>query len=170
MHDKEYNENWVEPIAGSHITLKRFLPLSVLLQANDGRIFFVINRGDQARVGTTEWDCPDPDQVKPRKEDIDYLLQSLSKYFPAKKFSLGDILSSDAAVRPLAKPAFDQRVNEISREHDIRVDHAGVIHVLGVKLTDHRRAAQEIVDELVPQLLRINPGIKTRTQTDRVKL
>lgn len=170
MQDKEYGENWIEPVAGAHITLKRFLPVSALLQAGDGRVFFVINRGDQARVGTTEWDCPDPDEVKPRKEDVDYLLASLGKYFPGKNFTLADVLSSDAAVRPLAKPARNQRANEISREHEIRVDHAGVIHVLGVKLTDHRRAAEEIVDELVPQLLRVNPSIQTKARTGTIKL
>ncbi len=170
LHDKEYNENWIEPVAGAHITLKRFLPYSALLQAGDGRIFFVINTGETARVGTTEWICEDPDAVKPRKEDIDYLISSLSKYFPQKKFSLGDIISSDAAVRPLVKPPRSSRSHEISREHQIRVDHSGVIHVLGVKLTDHRRAAEEIVGELVPVLLRTNPSVKKRTETHRTPL
>ena len=170
LRDKEYDENLIEPVAGAHITLKRFLPWSVILEAQDSRVFFVINRGETARVGTTEWPCENPDEVKPRQEDIDYLLASLSKYFPDKKFGVGDVLSSDAGVRPLAKPAGNQSAHEISREHAIRVDHSGVIHVLGVKLTDHRRAAEEIVDELVPQLLRANPDIKTKTLTHRVRL
>lgn len=170
LHDKEYGENMIEPVAGSHITLKKFLPNSVILQAQDGRLFFVINREDQARVGTTEWRCEDPDRVQPTTADIDYLLNSLSKYFPALKFSRADILSSDAAVRPLAKPRKNTRENEISREHEIRVDHSGVIHVLGVKLTDHRRAAEEIVSELVPELRRYNPNIKTKSLTARTPL
>ena len=170
LHDKEYNENLIEPVAGSHITLKKFLPCSALLQAEDGRIFFVINREEEARIGTTEWPCKDPDKVKPREEDVEYLLQSLTKYFPAMKFSRKDILSSDAGVRPLAKPRKNQRSHEISREHEIHVDHSGVIHVLGVKLTDYRRAAEEIVDELVPELRRVNPGIKSKTLTHRIKL
>ena len=99
-----------------------------------------------------------------------YLLNSLSKYFPFQKFRREDILSSDAGVRPLAKPRRNTRENEISREHEIRVDHSGVIHVLGVKLTDHRRAAEEIVSELVPELRRYNPAIKTKTSTHRVQL
>ena len=170
LHNKEYDENLIEPIAGSHITLKRFLPYSVILQAEDGRLFFVISRGEEARVGTTEWRCEDPDQAKPTETDVTYLLNSLSKYFPFQKFRREDILSSDAGVRPLAKPRRNTRENEISREHEIRVDHSGVIHVLGVKLTDHRRAAEEIVSELVPELRRYNPAIKTKTSTHRVQL
>lgn len=170
LRDKDFDENLLQPVAGAHLVLPRFLGYSVILQAADGRVFFVINVGGHSRVGTTEWTCEDPDRVTVREEDVDYLLGSLGRYFPEKKFTRADILFSDAAIRPLAKPPQDQRFYEISREHEIHVDHAGVIHVLGVKLTDHRRAAKEIVDELVPEIIRTHPEIKTTTATHKIRL
>ena len=53
------------------------------------------------------------------------------------------------SVRPLVKPKSEKAHHEISREHEIRRDAMGVLHVLGVKLTDHRRAAKETIDLLL---------------------
>lgn len=156
-------EPWIVPIAGSHITVKSFIPYSAILQAQDGRIFFAINQKDTCRVGTTEWRCDSPDHVPVPQEDKEYLLQSLAKYFPGKKWSAEDILSSDAGIRPLASPKNSQNPNLISREHEIRLGPTGIIHVLGVKLTDHRRAAEEIIGELVPELRRHQPNIKIKS-------
>lgn len=166
----EYEEDYLVPVAGSHLELKPFLPVSVILQAPDKRLFFVINRDGAARVGTTEWICKDPDELKPAEADKDYLLGALSFYFPEKKFTASDILRTDAGIRPLARPKTHQSEHDISREHEIRVSKSGIIHVLGVKLTDHRRAAQEIVDELIPELRRFKPGIRLKTETQKIKL
>ncbi len=154
---------YLAPIAGSHIEVQKFLPTSVILQAKDGRIFFVINHGDKARVGTTEWHCPDPDRVRVPEEDIVYLLESLSRYFLTKNFTRQDILSQDAAIRPLPASDVSRDPNAISREHDIRVDPQGMMHLLGVKLTDHRRTAEEAVNRLARDLQK--PGLKPRSLT-----
>ncbi|OIO38953.1 MAG: hypothetical protein AUJ72_01715 [Candidatus Omnitrophica bacterium CG1_02_46_14] len=151
------------PIAGSHIEIPKFLPTSVILQAKDGRIFFVINHGERARVGTTEWHCPNPDRVQIPEEDIDYLLESLSRYFLTRKFTRQDILATDAGIRPLPSSPEPLDPNAISREHEIRVDQEGVIHLLGVKLTDHRRAAEEVVDRLARDLQK--PGTRPKSIT-----
>ena len=39
-------EHFLSTVAGCHITLKKFLPYSVILEASDHRIFFVINIGN----------------------------------------------------------------------------------------------------------------------------
>ncbi len=153
---REKNSDFILPVAGSHITVRKFLLSSTLLQAEDSRIFFVINTGETARVGTTEWICREPDAVAVKEGDIDYLLHSLGRYFPDKNFTRKDILSQDAGIRPLAFTANDQNPNEISRNHEIRVGSSGVLHVLGVKLTDHRRAAERVVDKIAP-------GTRSRT-------
>ena len=139
-------EHFLSTVAGAHLTLKKFLPHSVILEALDHRIFFVINIGDKARVGTTERFHENPDNVEPTEDEITYLLKNLRRYFPKMTFDPKDILSKDAGVRPLVKPKFEKSHHEISREHEIRQDALGVFHVLGVKLTDHRRAAKEAVD------------------------
>jgi glycerol-3-phosphate dehydrogenase len=49
----------------------------------------------------------------------------------------------------------------MSREHAIRVDADGVFHLAWVKLTDHRRAAEETVDRVMRALGKKGPGSKT---------
>ena len=167
---RDNGKDYILPVAGSHIMLPSFLPCSVLLQAKDSRFFFAIEHGRQTRVGTTERVTQDLDLVKPTEEEVDYLLASLKKYFPSKNFTRQDISSQDAGVRPLSAPGSSKDPNEISREHEIRVSHSGCIHMVGVKLTDHRRAAEKVVDRLVPLLLPHNPNIRRKTLTHRLPL
>lgn len=144
----EKGEPLIVPVAGAHVMLKRFVKHSVILQANDKRLFFVINRGDFSRVGTTERIHENPDHVEPTLEEEDYLMEALRRYFPARSFRREDILGRDAGIRPLARPKEALSPHDISREHEIRIGPTGVIHVIGVKLTDHRRAAKQVVDHL----------------------
>ena len=151
--DKTVVDNFLLPVAGSHITFKKFIPLSTILQAEDGRIFFVINLGETSRVGTTEHFQEDPDKLDTTEEEIDYLLSSLKKYFPTIPFKKDEILSKDSGIRPLAHPGKTVfSIHEVSREHEIRRSADGVLHILGVKLTDHRRAAEEIVNVISCEL------------------
>lgn len=160
----EKMEDFIVPVAGAHIILKRFTDHSVILQADDKRIFFVINQDHLARVGTTERVCKDPDAVKATDQEVEYLLCALERYFPDMKIELGDILGKDAGIRPLAKPIVGARhaspLHSISREHEIRVGPTGVLHVLGVKLTDHRRAAEEVVNRIAKEL---NSSVQSTT-------
>jgi glycerol-3-phosphate dehydrogenase len=167
---REHDRDFILPIAGSHIEVKPFVPYSMLLQATDGRYFFVIHTGDKARIGTTERLIPNPEGVSCSEEDINYLLDSVKKYFPQANLQKRDILSCDAGVRPLAHPHTGSHAHDVSREHEFRVSGSGVIHVLGVKLTDHRRAAEEVVDRLVPTMLATHPHIKRRSLTHKIAL
>ena len=166
---------WVDPalilpVAGSHITLKKFTEQSMILEAEDRRIFFVINYKEEARVGTTERICRDPDHVKSTDGEIHYLLSALKKYFPKMTFKREDILRSDAGVRPLAKPKHDLSPTHISREHEIATGADGVIHVLGVKLTDHRRAAEKIIRSLLPKIRASRPLVRGGSVTRQAPL
>ena len=163
----EKDQAWIEPIAGSHIVFKPFLPQSVLLQAQDQRFFFCIHVGHQMRVGTTERLHANPDTVKATREDIQYLLDSLSFYFPKLKLRREDILETDAGVRPLFKSKGPKKASTISREHELIQSPSGMLNIIGVKLTDHRRAAKKAVDLLLPELLKFNPRIQRRCRTDR---
>lgn len=142
-------DSFVLPIAGAHIELKQFTPCSCLLQAQDHRFFFVINTGTVSRVGTTEREWNDPDHVQPTEEEVAYLLESLRYYFPSLDFKKEHILRSDAGVRPLVRPSRESKANQVSREHAIFQTADGVLHVVGVKLTDHRRAAREVAARLI---------------------
>ena len=157
--------DYLFPVAGSHITFKKFIPYSVILQAEDRRLFFVINIGENSRVGTTERIYEDPDALTTTEEEVDYLLRALKHYFPKISLEKKNILSRDSGIRPLVRPPMTVPAHDISREHEIRVGPSGVIHVLGVKLTDHRRAAEEIVDALIPEFSRIYPNVPRKTLT-----
>lgn len=161
----EAGEPLIMPVAGCHIHLKKFSPYSVILQAEDKRIFFVINMEEIARVGTTERIEKNPDHVEATEEEVNYLLLELARYFPDLNAGKKDILSTDAGIRPLARPSKEDSAHSVSREHEIVTGPSGVLHILGVKLTDHRRAAEEIVDKLVPDLAKQNPAIRTRSLT-----
>ncbi len=164
------SDQMLMPIAGAHIEIKKFSNYSAILEAEDGRLFFMINRGERARIGTTERICETPDQVSATEKEIKYLLGSLNKFFPGKNFKDSDILCSDAGIRPLVKPKRDVSANQISREHEFVKDELGAVHVLGVKLTDHRRAAEELLNQLAPELAKFNPKILLETKTRTEKL
>lgn len=161
----EYDGDLIVPVAGSHIGLNRFTDYSVILQAEDGRIFFVINRGDLAWIGTTERLHKDPDHVEPTNEEVEYLLASLRRYFPSQNFSRDAIRIANSGIRPLANPRGRTSLHHISREHEIVEGPTGALHILGVKLTDHRRAAEEVVDLLVKDLRTWNPEILKKSRT-----
>ncbi|MCB9799646.1 MAG: FAD-dependent oxidoreductase [Candidatus Omnitrophica bacterium] len=165
-----YTEDFIVPVAGSHITLKPFLKHSMILEAEDGRIFFIINRHGTARIGTTEWIHHDPDTLRTPKEDVSYLLNSIRHYFPGLKVSESSILSKDSGIRPLARPKNAQSPHDISREHEFRTDSEGIVHILGIKLTDHRRAAEEIIDRLIPELSSSTAKTTKHSQTARTPL
>jgi len=155
----------ISPVAGAHITVPPFLPESALLQARDKRIFFCINSFDGCRIGTTERVCSDPDNVRATDEEIDYLLESVRFYFPDRRLTRADILSTDAGIRPLAAPDSSVSAHATSREHLITRDPSGLVNVVGVKLTDYRRAAEDTVDFILPELLKHNPRISRRCTT-----
>lgn len=155
VRDKNQHRNHlplIEPIAGCHIHIRPFLKESMLLEAEDGRLFFCIHRGDHLRVGTTEVRCDKPDNVTASEAEIQYLLKALNTYFPDEHFDESSILHQDAGIRPLAMPKNTTSADRISREHQLILDGDGLMNMVGVKLTDHRRAAEECFDVLRKRL------------------
>jgi len=150
----ERDGDYLYPLAGAHITVPPFVRQSLLLKAADGRLFFVMYRGDHCRVGTTERLETDPDSVRATDEEIRYLLDSVSQFFPSAGLDRSAVLSTDAGIRPLSAQEKGLLDSAMSREHELRFGPTGVLHVIGVKLTDYRRAAEEVVNLLVRDLSR----------------
>jgi glycerol-3-phosphate dehydrogenase len=153
--------NWLAPSKGVHLIfdLKR-LPIPgamVMSEPKDARISFVIPRPDFGAgvviVGTTDGATPkDPDQAEISREDIEYLLGLLNRYFPSHQFTTKDILSAYIGVRPLAVPptggdglSDSKSLQKVSREHTIDSGPGGTVVVAGGKYTTHRTMAEEIV-------------------------
>ncbi len=145
----------LEPSRGVHLVFdwKRIpVPGAVVMnEAKDGRISFVMPRPDLGAgvtiVGTTDGPSPrDPAQVEIQREDVDYLLGMLARYFPQLKLTAADVLSGYVGVRPLFKAAAGASLQKVSREHHIDTGPGESVVVTGGKYTTHRKMAEEIVE------------------------
>ena len=155
-------ETWLKPSKGVHLIFDhKRIPIPgamVMSHPTDGRISFVIPRTDYGQgvviVGTTDGPThQDPEKAQVEKEDVQYLMDLLTRYFPDLNLTHDDILSAYVGVRPLMdenqvkKASEDSRVlQKVSREHHIDRGPGGTVVVAGGKYTTHRIMAQEIVD------------------------
>ena len=163
--------NWLSPSKGVHLVfdLKR-IPVPgamVMSHPKDGRVAFVVPRPDFGAgvvlVGTTDGPADqNPEHSTISRDDVEYLMNLLAKYFPDLKLTTADILSAYIGVRPLVEnggesdpknPSGAQEesnsstlLQKISREHQIERGPGGTVVVAGGKYTTHRKMAEEIVD------------------------
>jgi glycerol-3-phosphate dehydrogenase len=137
-------------VRGSHLVLPRFpgAPESaVYTEALDGRPIFVIPWNGELLVGTTEVDdTGDPGSTQPSEAEIDYLLASAQRLFPAAALGRNEIRYATAGVRPLPFSPGNP-LAAITRRHVLH-DHrddgvAGMISVIGGKLTTAASVARE---------------------------
>ncbi len=136
---------------GVHLVLDReklSFPNAVVITEGK-RILFVIPWGERVIVGTTDTDYHGkPEEVRCDKEDVDYLLSTLNRFFPQARLGTGDVIASWAGVRPLlADPKGNP--SDLSRTHEIRNPHPGWCDIAGVKLTTYRLMAQQLVDRVL---------------------
>lgn len=169
-------KNRLKVSKGVHLLfdLKRFPVQDAMVMQNpdDGRISFVIARPDYGDgmviVGTTDSPVQSSvDNPKIKKEDVDYLMHLLGRYFPELQLTHKDIVSAYVGIRPLVDPnvsaesdepgsAHDDAGNpqepslqKVSREHHIETLSNGVTFVVGGKYTTHRSMAHEVVQEML---------------------
>jgi glycerol-3-phosphate dehydrogenase len=141
----------IDRVAGSHINVYPALTAeSYYVTAGDGRLVFVLKRDEDGlqytRIGTTERPLESgesADNVQATKKEIDYLTALVHEFFPAANINPDTIISTDAGIRPLRAQNEADAFHK-SREHDIVVEN-NVYHVVGVKLTDFRRVANELL-------------------------
>lgn len=137
---------------GVHLTLHRNkIPVkhSVYVNAIDGRMIFIIPKGDKVYVGTT--DTPYSENMENPKvvhEDAKYLIDSINNVFPESKISASDIISSWAGLRPLIFES-NKAPSEMSRKDEIFTSPSGLISIAGGKLTGYRVMAKKIVDRFL---------------------
>ena len=137
----------MRPSKGVHLTFTRDrLPLKqAVVMAAEQRIVFGIPRHEMVIVGTTDTDFPaDPYSVHTTRQDVEYLLTVIDKYFPGAKIKESDIIASYSGVRPLVD---DHAATEskTSREHQILTDPRGLTVVMGGKYTTYRLIAEQAV-------------------------
>jgi glycerol-3-phosphate dehydrogenase len=129
---------------------------------DDGRVMFVLPSGPLTIVGTTDtWTSESPDEVRASGADIEYLLNAAAAYFPDAHLTDADIVSAWAGIRPLADWEPDKKPSDVSREHRITQNGAGMITVSGGKLTTYRAMAQQIVNQVELELGKKSSPCKT---------
>lgn len=175
----------IRPARGVHITVPWELirnEIAVVLPVRgDRRSIFLVP--DQARsdgtfdvtyVGTTDTDHPDGvDTVECTGDDVDYLLRALNTNLDTT-VGPDDVIGVWAGLRPLVEdpanpssgtPGEAGRTADLSRRHRVDASAAGLVRVIGGKLTTYRAMAADTVDA-VDRLL----GVRRRCRTRRLRL
>jgi glycerol-3-phosphate dehydrogenase len=143
----------VEPSKGIHLVFSREdLKIGdaavVLPETEDKRILFIVPWGSRVIFGTTDTGSGDLDNPEANRDDIVYLLKYLNRYL-SLNLTEDDIVSTYAGYRPLVKPK-DKNAStaKLSRTHAILQNDAGLVTIVGGKLTTYRLMAQDTVDVL----------------------
>ena len=141
---------------GTHIVTPRATERAhVLFAKSDGRLFFVLPWLDGTIVGTTDTDYSgDPADAAASEEDVRYLQTEARRAFPNAPFE--EIHYTYAGVRALVR---EEGVSEgeVSRKHAL-FDHerrdgvAGLLSVVGGKITAYRDIAEETTDAVMRKL------------------
>ncbi len=140
----------LRPSKGVHLTFKRsrfdVKDAIVMAADDDKRIVFGIPRHEMYIIGTTDTDFTgDPKDVSVTAEDVKYLLEVASHYFPGAQLTKDDIISSYAGVRPLVADG-SATESKTSREHAVINDPRNITFVAGGKYTTYRRMALDTVE------------------------
>jgi len=154
---------------GSHIVVGNFdgAPQDAYYveAAADGRPFFIIPWNDLYLIGTTDirYDG-DLAEIRASQTEVDYLLAETNRVFPRAGLGVNDIHYAYAGVRPL--PHKDKGPeSSITRRHIIKKNRkiaAGLISIIGGKLTTYRNLAEQTVDRLGRVLNRKLPRCRTQ--------
>jgi glycerol-3-phosphate dehydrogenase len=151
LHD-EAEVPTIRPSRGTHVTLARKrLPLDAgaILPAGEGRTIFALPWLGATLLGTTDNDYDgDIDDVRPSRDDVDYLLGAAATFFETDLHH-EDITGAYAGVRPLISRTDAKKSVDISRKAELYETSSGLITITGGKLTTWRRMAKMAVDRLV---------------------
>jgi glycerol-3-phosphate dehydrogenase len=151
-------------VKGSHIVVERLHDgdQAYILQNADRRIVFVIPFQERfSLIGTT--DVPfdgDPAHVAIASDEIDYLCESVSRWF-TPPVTRDRVVWSYAGVRPL----YDNHAASaatVTRDYVLDLDapagQAPLLSVFGGKITTFRRLAEHALDKLKPHFPKAGPA------------
>ncbi len=150
-------------IKGSHIIVPRLYVhnKAYIFQNNDGRVIFTIPfEKDFSLIGTT--DIPfegNPLEAKISLEEINYLCESVSRYFKNRVFP-NDVIWNYSGVRSL----FDdgrENAKDITRDYSIKsnyLKHKMCISIFGGKITTYRKLSEEVMKIIGKYLNKHSPN------------
>ena len=141
-------------VKGSHIVVPSMFPpdRGYVLQASERRVVFVLPfERDFTLIGTTDSDfAGDPAAVAPTGEEINYLCDSVNKYF-RHPIDVGDVKWAFAGVRSLYDDG-SKKPEDVTRDYHLMLEKgfpkAPVLTVYGGKITTYRRLAEAVLERL----------------------
>lgn len=161
----------LRPSRGTHIVLDASalgFPSAALTVPHPGSfsrfVFALPTQLDRVIVGLTDVDAPGeiPDVPVPTEDEIGFLLSTLSAALE-RPLHRGDVRGAFAGLRPLVETETHGGggTADISRRHRVEVSAAGLVNVLGGKLTTYRAMARDAVDLAARQSGLSDPGCQT---------
>jgi glycerol-3-phosphate dehydrogenase len=143
----------LRPSRGTHLVLRAeslaglSAGLHLPVPGSSGRFALVLPQEDgRIYVGLTDEpsEGPIPDVPEPSEAEIGFLLDLLDSALdiPIRR---ADVAGAYAGLRPLLHRAGGSTA-DLSRRHAVLISRAGVVTIVGGKLTTYRRMAQDAVD------------------------
>ncbi len=142
----------IKPAKGVHITVSREAmrmgkDAIVLPETEDGRLLFLVPWGARVTIGTTDTEGGDIERPVANEDDVDYLLRHVNRYMSCQ-LTRADIISTWAGYRPLVQAKDAAASSKLSRTHAVVEGPAGMVSIIGGKLTTYRRMAQDVIDRI----------------------
>lgn len=159
----------MRPSRGTHLVLDAAAlghPTAALTVPHPGSIsrfvFALPQQLGRVVVGLTDEDAPGPvpDVPVPQDSEIEFLLRTVSTALE-RPLGRDDVLGAFAGLRPLIDTGGDGATADISRRHHVAVSDAGLLNVLGGKLTTYRAMARDAVDLACRHAGLADPGCRT---------
>jgi glycerol-3-phosphate dehydrogenase len=154
---------------GSHIVIDH----AELLLATQGQMLYFDNADGRICIfypvygkviaGSTDIPVSDPETVVCDEDEVDYILESIRKVFPAIRVDRSHIVYRFCGVRPLPRSS-SSTPGEISRDHICAILPAGngvsfpVYSLIGGKWTTFRAFGEQVADKILRDLGRTRLG------------
>ncbi|GAA2227932.1 glycerol-3-phosphate dehydrogenase/oxidase [Herbiconiux moechotypicola] len=159
----------IGPTKGSHLVVDAFPgapDTCIFFEAKDTRPMFILPWAGRYMLGTT--DLPydgDIEEIVTDDDEVDYLFEAVNGLIPQAGLTPDDVLWSYSGVRPLPYVGDVDDPASVTREHTF-VQHegadAGLVTIVGGKLTTHRALGEQMGSLLVKRLGRGDTSSPTK--------
>lgn len=153
---------------GSHLVVDAFpgAPRDTIYyeSVSDGRLVWVVPWGTRYMIGCTDRRFEgDPKDARADLSEANYLLESTNRLLPEARLTLDSVIYAYSGIRPLPYVPGKAEWN-VPRSHVIH-DHApnraGLLSIIGGKLTTYRSLAEETVNVVFRKLQKKVPKCST---------
>jgi glycerol-3-phosphate dehydrogenase len=115
-------------------------------KTEDGRVIFAVPWLGRLLVGTTEDEATLQEELVVKRSEVEYLLRHLNQFL-VEPFSLDQVMSGMAGLRPLVSSSDLREPKKLVRDDEVELDPAsGLISILGGKWTTYRAMAQDTIN------------------------